>query len=411
MSKTMPVLIDYQVFNELALDFETNETLNMVIFSVAGKNKNKIISGAYESNEFKTFWNLYHDKLLVFHNAKFDLTVLKTEGYDFEKVQFEDTMIMAHLLDENRRKALKELRQTVLGKPARLEWKDIDKTNIKEYLEYAEADAIDTIELYFDMKEQITAEGLETAYAIEKRVIYPTIDMGYYGCKIDVELIDFQNALLGTEIDELEKKIYKEAGYEFNLRSTKQVQKLFYEDLKYPPRKYWATKTGFSTAVGVLQVLSKDIRYSRVKLCAESLLLHRKYTKLLSAFGLSLKKKLRDNQRIYPSFNAVGTVTGRYSCSDPNLQQIPKEEFYKGDLKTHLRSLFIADKGKKLVTADYSQIELRLMAALSRDVRMCKAYVNKEDLHQVTADLLYLSRNAAKTLNFMIGYIGILNNL
>ena len=107
---------------------------------------------------------------------------------------------------------------------------------------------------------------------------------------------------------------------------------------------------------------------------------------------------------MYGNFNATGTVTGRFSCNDPNLQQIPRAEYVKGDLDTHIRSLFVAPEGQVMLTADYTQIELVLMAEFSRDTLMSNALINGDDLHQQTADLCNTTRPNGKTLNFAVGY-------
>lgn len=388
----------------LSLDFETDENKKMEMFSVGCKSGRKTLSAAFGRERFPEFWEKNKDKKLIFHNAKFDLGVIKREGYDHHLTNFEDTIIMAHLLDETQRKALKELRVSALGKPERATWDEVDKSDKQAYMEYAAADAEDTLDLYHLFKDSIVSEELETVYNLEKQVIFPVIDMEYYGSKIDDKLIHRQEKFLSKKIDEIYETIKTTTGFEVNLKSTKQLQELFFKVLKYPARNEWRTKTGISTKESVLEYIAGDRRYPEAQDVATKMMTHRKYSKILSAFVSGLIERMDESGYIFPSFNSLGTVTGRFSGSDPNLQQIPREEFVKGNMDTHIRSLFICEPDEYIITADYSQIELRLMAELSHDKNMCQAFRDGADIHQMTADMLGCSRQDAKTLNFGVGY-------
>jgi DNA polymerase-1 len=392
----------------LSLDTETNrepgDRCRMELFSVAAKKKGKVIGGAYPVDRFDEFWDSNKRKLLVFHNAKYDLQVLKAHGKKIDRISFEDTMIMASLLDETRRKGLKELRVSVLGKKDRDKWEDVDKQDIQKYKEYAKEDAIDTLELYYAFFPEIVVQGLEVVYDLEKAVIYPTIEMEYYGIKVDRKLLLSQKALLEEYIEEIYKKIIEKVGFEINLRSSKQMQDLFFSKLGYSPLEEWRNKTGYSVAVGVLEYMSRDRNAPVVQDIAGRMLRHRKYSKLQSAFVLPILDKLDSKDYLRASFNGQGTVTGRFSSSGPNLQQISRDEFVEGDLDTHLRSIFICEPDEYLLGSDYSQIELRVAAELSRDKAMIKAFLAGVDIHQRTADLVSCSRSHAKTLNFGVLY-------
>ena len=431
------VSCDIAIFDKadvIALDFETGDDKYedeeagskgsvMTLFSIAGMVSGRKYSSAYLPSQFKPFFKKNKGKRFVFHNAKFDLQVMLTEGIDIWNLVFEDTLIMAHLLDENRRKGLKQLRVSELGLPERAAWGAVDKKNLKEYMEYAQADADDTLELYHKFRPLIAEEDLEVAYALEKAVLYPVIDMETHGVKIDVALLKEQDEKLGKRVEEIYHEIVGTIGYEINLSSPKQVADLFFNILRYPPQESWRGKTGYSTAEAVLVAISKDSspQHADAKHIAELLLDHRTYKKLKTSFTSSLLSKLQENGYIYPSFNSVGTVTGRFSASNPNLQQVPGAAFdhlkdAKGnyllddegkkieDPRCHIRSLFIVEEDEYLMTVDYSQIELRMMAELSRDRTMCNAFIGGADLHQVTASALGIDRKHAKTLNFGIGY-------
>lgn len=392
----------------LALDFETNmakgKNLSAEIFGVAAYKKNKMLSVSYTADRLDEFWekNKMPGKTIVYHSAKFDLQVLKAEGFNIDNIKFEDTLLMAHLIDERLRKGLKELRVTALGKEPRANYKAIDKEDIDEFMLYNKLDAEDTIDLYKLYYPMIKKEDLSVVYALEKALVRPLIDMEYDGIKVDLDLLDKQDVMLGDFIDEIEESMTKmNSGMPLNCNSTKQLQVLFFQKLGVEPLNAWRTKTGYSTNVQVLSILAT--RGGEVGASAQLVMEHRRFSKLRNTFTQGLKTK-HVNGYIYPSFNATGTVTGRLSCSDPNLHQIPRTEYIEGDLDTHIRSAFICEKDEYLITADYSQIELRMMAELSGDKNLCSVFREGIDVHQRTADLIGSTRQEAKALNFGIGY-------
>jgi len=435
-------MIDLKEFIQyplLAIDFETANTgdegesaigthgdnKKIEIFSVAAKKGNKIIGGAYPEDQWDSFWRRIKTKTIVFHNAKFDLAVIKARGIDIHLIKFEDTLIMAHLLDESRTKKLKELRRLVLGKPARTAWVDVNKENRKEYFEYAKLDAIDTLELYYDFRSQITAEDLEVVYELEKQVVFPTLEMEYYGIKLDLDLLVKQDIMLTNFMDDIQSRIDGALGQKLlgeliptktikkqtekkslNISSHKQMQHLFYGKLGYPRREEWRTKTGFSINAVVLDIISKD-RHKEHKVArklAEMIVRWRLYEKTQNSFTKPFLQKKDGKGYIFGSFNSSGTKTGRFSASRPNLEQIKRDPFIEGDMDTNLRSLFICEEDEYLIGADYSQIELRVMAELSKDPIMCKAFLDGMDIHQTTADAIHCSRDEAKTINFGTSY-------
>lgn len=211
---------------------------------------------------------------------------------------------------------------------------------------------------------------------------------------------DFGNRL-GGRIDELIAQIYSEAGREFNVNSPKQLGTVLFEEMQIPCKK--KTKSGYSTKAEVLEELAPD--YPIVKLILE----YRSLAKLKSTYCDGLLKVIQADGRIHTSFNQVETRTGRISSLEPNLQNIP----IRTELGREMRRFFVAESGSTLIDADYSQIELRVLAALANDENMIKAFNNGEDIHKTTAAQVFnlppemvtpLLRSRAKAVNFGIVY-------
>lgn len=211
---------------------------------------------------------------------------------------------------------------------------------------------------------------------------------------------DFGNRL-GGRIDELIAQIYSEAGREFNVNSPKQLGTVLFEEMQIPCKK--KTKSGYSTKAEVLEELAPD--YPIVKLILE----YRSLAKLKSTYCDGLLKVIQADGRIHTSFNQVETRTGRISSLEPNLQNIP----IRTELGREMRRFFVAENGSTLIDADYSQIELRVLAALANDENMINAFNNGEDIHKTTAAQVFnlppemvtpLLRSRAKAVNFGIVY-------
>lgn len=211
---------------------------------------------------------------------------------------------------------------------------------------------------------------------------------------------DFGNRL-GGRIDELIAQIYSEAGREFNVNSPKQLGTVLFEEMQIPCKK--KTKSGYSTKAEVLDELAPD--YPIVKLILE----YRSLAKLKSTYCDGLLKVIQSDGRIHTSFNQVETRTGRISSLEPNLQNIP----IRTELGREMRRFFVAESGSTLIDADYSQIELRVLAALANDENMINAFNNGEDIHKTTAAQVFnlpremvtpLLRSRAKAVNFGIVY-------
>lgn len=211
---------------------------------------------------------------------------------------------------------------------------------------------------------------------------------------------DFGNRL-GSRIDELIAQIYSEAGREFNVNSPKQLGTVLFEEMQIPCKK--KTKSGYSTKAEVLEELAPD--YPIIKLILE----YRSLAKLKSTYCDGLLKVIQSDGRIHTSFNQVETRTGRISSLEPNLQNIP----IRTELGREMRRFFVAESGSTLIDADYSQIELRVLAALANDENMINAFNNGEDIHKTTAAQVFnlppemvtpLLRSRAKAVNFGIVY-------
>lgn len=221
------------------------------------------------------------------------------------------------------------------------------------------------------------------------------------GFMVDVDGIREYGEAITTQVDNLEKEIYSQIGYELNINSPKQLGKALFEDLGLPAKK--KTKSGYSTNAEVLESL---VNYHPV---ISMILQYRTLSKLKSTYCDSLIKVVREDGRIHSSFNQTETRTGRISSTEPNLQNIP----VRTELGKELRRFFVAKEGCVLIDADYSQIELRVLAHISNDENMCKAFIDNVDIHSVTASQVFnmplemvtpVMRSRAKAVNFGIVY-------
>ena len=236
---------------------------------------------------------------------------------------------------------------------------------------------------------------------IEMPLVFTLYDMEQEGVQVNAgELKSYGESLTGR-IDELEQEIYQDAGETFNINSPKQLGVILFEKLKMPNGK--KTKTGYSTAADVLDKLAPD--YPLVSKILE----YRQLTKLKSTYADGLANFIRKDGRIHSSFHQTITATGRLSSTDPNLQNIP----IRMELGRQIRKVFIPRKGCVLIDADYSQIELRVLAHMSGDENLTHAYQAAQDIHKMTASQVFhipfeevtsLQRRNAKAVNFGIVY-------
>lgn len=347
-------------------------------------------------------------------NIKYDIIVLKKYGIEVRGSLF-DTMIAHYLLNPELRHNMDYMAETYLkyktihideligtrGKN-QLNMRNLTPEQIKDY---ACEDADITLKLKVILEKAIEKQGLEKLlYDIELPLVYVLADMEYTGVRLDTEALGEYSKTLTLELQKIESEIHKQAGTEFNINSAKQVGEVLFDTLKIvdKPKK---TKTGqYVTSEETLESL-KDTHP-----IVGQILEYRGLKKLLSTYIDALPQLVNPkDEKIHTSYNQTVTATGRLSSSNPNLQNIPIREAQGKEI----RKAFIADKGCVFFSADYSQIELRIMAHLSKDPNMVEAFNSGEDIHASTAAKIYKipmgevtgdMRRKAKTANFGIIY-------
>ncbi|MBU0502116.1 MAG: DNA polymerase I [bacterium] len=344
-------------------------------------------------------------KLKIAHNAKYDLEVLKAQGIEDQGPYF-DTMVAAYLLDPTSNKyALKTLAKQFLDrqmiKLVELIGKDAEYNNFSEVplevaTDYACSDAEATFGLYEIFKLALKKQNLDKLFhEVEMPLIAVLVEMESNGVKVDEKLLTKMSKEIEASLKDLEEDIYAIAGEVFNINSPKQLSKILFDKLMLPVLK--KTKTGASTNFEVLEELAAQ-KFE----IAEKLIDFRQLSKLKSTYVDVLPTLAEPKTgRIHTSFNQTITATGRLSSSNPNLQNIPA----RGDWGKRVRSAFVPEeKDWVIIAADYSQVELRILAHLSDDPVLKKAFQDEKDIHQATADELEISRDASKAVNFGIIY-------
>ena len=344
------------------------------------------------------------------HNGKYDMTVLAEYGIELRNLSF-DTMIAAHLLGE-KALGLKPLAFSKLGvemtpitdligkgaKQVSMAHVDIARAG-----EYACADADMTLRLAILFEGQLKAQGLWNLFTdVEMPLVPVLLRMERGGVALDRESLWSMSESLGQRMMELEVEIYNSVGHRFNINSTQQLGAVLFGELRLPGRR--KTKSGYSTDASVLE----GLRGAHPVI--EPLLEYRQLTKLKSTYVDALPALINPKTgRVHTSFNQTGTATGRLSSSDPNLQNIP----IRGELGRQVRKAFVAGDGCLLLAADYSQIDLRVMAHLSQDASLLAAFQRDEDIHKATAAEVFGvppsevtpdMRRVAKTVNFGVIY-------
>ncbi len=352
--------------------------------------------------------------LKIGQNIKYDIIVLKKYGIEVKGKLF-DTMIAHYLINPELRHNMDYMAETYLNYKTihideligsrgknQLNMRDLFP---KDICNYACEDADVTLKLKNILEKEIEKNAIShLLYDIEFPLVYVLADMEYTGVRLDTKALKESSENLTKEMLNIEAEIFELAGVEFNVNSTKQVGEILFDKLKVieKPKK---TKTGqYTTSEEVLEslrdthpVIGKILEYRSLK-------------KLLSTYidALPLLINKRDD-KIHTSYNQTVTATGRLSSSNPNLQNIPIREGHGKDI----RKAFIADPGCTFYSADYSQIELRIMAHLSQDPNMIDAFNSGEDIHAATAAKIYKiaikdvtsdMRRKAKTANFGIIY-------
>ena len=348
------------------------------------------------------------------HNLKYDRHILQNLGIDL-KGKLLDTMLFSyvnnstitrHNLDAVSKRYLNinpTSYEDVAGKGAKQI--PFSEVSIEVASEYASEDADISLKLYEHIEPLVQKETkLAKLYSeIEGPLIYTLGDIERNGVLIDSEKLNEQSKELEAKILKLEQKVQKSAGEDFNLGSPKQLQEILYEKLGLPIIKK-TPKGQPSTAESVLQELSMDFPI------VQDILSYRAISKLKSTYTDKLPKMVNSNTgRVHTSYHQAVTATGRLSSSDPNLQNIP----IRSEEGRRIREAFIAPDGYKILAADYSQIELRIMAHLSRDQGLMDAFAKGQDIHQATAAEIFSTnidevtanqRRSAKAINFGLIY-------
>ncbi|MBD3816696.1 MAG: DNA polymerase I, partial [Halothiobacillus sp.] len=350
----------------------------------------------------------------VMQNAKFDTHMLANHGIRLRGVKF-DTMLESYVLDSTAtRHDMDSLAAKYLGRST-ITFEDIAGKGAKAlsfpeiHLEqagpYAAEDADVTRQLQQCLWAKLSAEpGLRSVYEqIEQPLIEVLVAMERAGVRVDRDELAIQGKAIGARIAAVEQAAFKEAGREFNLGSTKQLKELLFDELKLPVGKK-TPKGEPSTDEEALGELVGSHPLPAL------ILDYRGLTKLKSTYIDRLPEDIHAHTgRVHSAFHQAVTATGRLSSSNPNLQNIP----IRSEEGRRIRQAFVADPGYKLISADYSQIELRIMAHLSEDERLCAAFAAGEDIHRATAAEVFgvkevevsdNQRRAAKAINFGLIY-------
>ena len=347
----------------------------------------------------------------IYHNAKFDLAFLRNHGVTLpEYNRFEDTLILARLYDAGQKDIkLKHLSERLLGQKM-IEFNEIAKNKRFDFVSprigyvYGCSDAVCTFDLFHYFNEQPIVQRQRSIYNIEKRVVLVVMQMEFNMVKIDTKFLETKKAEMETKVAQIQKEIYALAKKEFNIGSTQQLGKILFDELKYPyPIKEMTASKQYSTDTATLEkikdqcpVVAKIIEY-------------RECEKFLGTYINNLLRNHDEDNCIKLGFNQSGTDTGRFSSpggdgidtdgySGVNVQALPKGE---------IRKAFVARPGYKIVAMDFSNEEMRVAANLSKEPVWVEAFLNGEDLHMKSGQIIYgrqeitkEERGVGKTVNF-----------
>ncbi len=343
------------------------------------------------------------------HNARFDYVLTRAWGLPRWKARCFDSMVAAWLLDAERSSiSLSSLASDILSLTG-LEYKEIVPKNgsfadvpLSKATRYAGEDADFCLRLARVFQNALEDYHQKSLFEDTEMPLLPVLaEMELEGIHLDAAKLVSYSAELEGQLAAIEKEIYELVGHEFNIASTKQLQEVLFVERRLKPGK--KTKTGYSTDVGVLEELAREDPVPA------RILRHRSLAKLKSTYVDTLPLLCDSAGRVHPTFVQTGTATGRLSCRDPNLQNIP----IRDEEGRRIRSAFTASAGKVLVSADYSQIELVVLAHLSGDKALCEAFASGIDVHRRTAGLIFdcaddevtaEQRRIAKTINFGVMY-------
>ncbi len=412
---------------EVAIDTETNSLdphqANLVGISLStkvgkacyipiGHNEGKNLE---EKKVLKKIKPILEDKSIkkIGQNIKFDYIILYHKGINMNAM--EDTMLMSYVLDAGKNRHNMDTLAEIHLDHKTIAFKDIVGTGKKQInfsevkidiaTNYAAEDADITFRLYKIFYKNLKLEKMFNIYeTFEKPLIKILSLMEIYGVKVDKRILETLSNQFEKKINNLEKEIYKITKKKFKIGSTKQLGEVMYNDMKISSLK--KTKKGsFATSAQVLE----DLAFKGHEL-PKLVLDWRQVTKLKNTYSDSLQEHINPNtKRVHTSFLLAATSTGRLASSDPNLQNIP----IKSEEGKEIRRAFVAEKNNKLISADYNQIEMRILADLADVKELKKAFKNKEDIHSLTASQVFNTnikkvdsdmRRKAKAINFGIIY-------
>ena len=412
---------------EFAIDTETTSLdahqTNLVGISISYA----IGKACYIPISHKDYKNLNEEKIIkilkpfledhsikkIGQNIKFDYIIFYKRGIDMNSM--EDTMLMSYVLDAGKNRHNMDTLSEIHLEHKTIQFKELVGTGKKQInfsevdvniaKDYAAEDADITYRLYKIFSNSLKTENLTNIYEIfEKPLIKILANMEILGIKLDEKSLKKLSLKFDKKIKELEQQIFKLSKKEFNIGSTKQLGEIMYNELKIASLK--KTKKGsFATSASVLEDLAFK-GHDFPKLILE----WRQTSKLKNTYSDTLPEHInKKTNRIHTSFLLAATTTGRLASSDPNLQNIP----IKTEEGKDIRKAFIAEKNKKLISADYNQIEMRILADLADVKELKKAFINNDDIHSLTASQVFgvdikkvnpEMRRKAKAINFGIIY-------
>jgi DNA polymerase I len=347
--------------------------------------------------------------LKVGQNVKYDAQILRNWGVEMKGIAA-DTLIASYLMDPEQAHNLDALsfrylhHQNITYEEVTGKGKDqigFSEVSLEKATQYSAEDADVTFRLHRIFTPKLKENGVDSLYReVEVPLLQVLAQMEYKGVLVDTQRLKEMSGELLEEIKTVEQQIYVHACEPFNINSPKQLSKILFEKLKLPVIR--RTKTGISTDESVLEALK-----TKHAICAD-IVRFRELMKLHSTYVEGLLAQVHSQTgRVHTHYNQTVTATGRLSSSNPNLQNIP----IANDGKYDIRSVFIAKPGSLLLSADYSQVELRLLASLSEDEELLRAFKNDEDIHEYTGRLIFgvdkvtpEQRRVAKTINFGVVY-------
>jgi DNA polymerase-1 len=358
---------------------------------------------------------IFEDKKIkkICHNAKFDVEVMESNGLKVEGIYF-DTMIASYLLNPGTRQHSLDTASFNYLNYQKISKEDLLGTGrnkisfsevpVERLGLYSCEDADFTFRLYQKLAPELKKRKLDKLFhEIEMPLVRVLVEMEKTGIKLDIPYLADLEKNFAKELKQLEREIQKLAGKNFNVNSPQQLQEILFDKLNIPTHLIKRTKTGYSTGADELYKLKGQHKI------IDLIVRNRELAKLQNTYIEALPKLADKTGRVHTSFNQTITATGRLSSSEPNLQNIPA----RTDEGKKIRRAFIARRGYKLISADYSQIELRLAAAMSGDTKMIAAFKRGEDIHTATAAAINevslaqvtpAMRREAKATNFGIIY-------